>query len=60
VDDRDKNVEMFRDGGGFGVLVPRPWNSAYNIEPWLTTDLKIIFDILTGKSKDLKDGNIPQ
>jgi hypothetical protein len=27
VDDHDKNVESFRNAGGFAFLVPRPWNS---------------------------------
>lgn len=30
IDDRDKNVEEFREVGGHAVLVPRPWNNSYH------------------------------
>ena len=29
IDDRDENVEMFREAGGSAILVPRPWNKLY-------------------------------
>ena len=31
IDDRDKNVDEFADGGGSGIIVPRPWNRCYSI-----------------------------
>lgn len=30
IDDRDSNVEEFRENGGNAVLVPRPWNSLHS------------------------------
>lgn len=30
LDDRDTNVEKFDEAGGFGILVPRLWNSRWN------------------------------
>jgi len=27
IDDRDRNIEEWRSGGGIGILFPRPWNS---------------------------------
>lgn len=33
IDDSDHNVNAFREAGGQAILVPRPWNSAYN---WAT------------------------
>ncbi len=33
VDDRDKNCEAFRAGGGQAVLVPRMWNSMHALSP---------------------------
>lgn len=29
IDDADHNVRAFRDGGGFGLLLPRPWNARH-------------------------------
>lgn len=29
VDDRDRNIDDWEEAGGYGVLVPRPWNVAY-------------------------------
>jgi FMN phosphatase YigB (HAD superfamily) len=29
IDDSDKNIDAFREGGGRGILVPRPWNSMH-------------------------------
>jgi 5'(3')-deoxyribonucleotidase len=29
IDDRDKNIKDFRDAGGAGIIVPRPWNSEW-------------------------------
>ena len=37
IDDRDKNVEEFREHGGKAILVPRPWNTQYEQEPSLLT-----------------------
>ena len=31
IDDRDRNVEEFVDAGGYGILLPRPWNSLYHL-----------------------------
>lgn len=31
IDDRDKNIDEFNKAGGRAILVPRPWNRAYNI-----------------------------
>ena len=31
IDDGDKNIDEFNKAGGRGILVPRPWNRAYNI-----------------------------
>ncbi len=29
IDDKDKNVQEFRHGGGYAVLSPRPWNNRH-------------------------------
>lgn len=29
IDDQDKNVQIFRHGGGYAVLAPRPWNNRH-------------------------------
>lgn len=29
IDDQDVNVQKFRHGGGYAVLVPRPWNNRH-------------------------------
>ncbi len=29
IDDQDTNVQKFRHGGGYAVLVPRPWNNRH-------------------------------
>lgn len=35
IDDRDKNLEDFQMYGGFGVLVPQPWNRGHSSkDPW--------------------------
>jgi 5'(3')-deoxyribonucleotidase len=31
IDDRDKNVDDFRDAGGTAILVPRPWNTKWHV-----------------------------
>ena len=31
IDDRDKNIDEFREAGGQGILVPRPWNRDYGM-----------------------------
>lgn len=47
VDDCDKNIIDFRREGGFGVLVPRPWNTLYKLEGKLLDELNVHFtDIL--------------
>ena len=30
LDDRDKNIESFRDAGGAGIVVPRSWNCEWS------------------------------
>lgn len=32
IDDRDKNCADFIEAGGMAITVPRPWNSAYNVD----------------------------
>jgi hypothetical protein len=32
IDDADHNVEEFREAGGQGILVPRPWNTHHNLD----------------------------
>jgi len=32
VDDADKNINGFREFGGVGILVPRLWNSAFDLQ----------------------------
>jgi 5'(3')-deoxyribonucleotidase len=34
IDDNDANVQEFRDEGGQAILMPRPWNSLHNVEPF--------------------------
>lgn len=29
IDDKDSNIQKFREGGGLAILVPRHWNSAH-------------------------------
>jgi hypothetical protein len=29
IDDMDKNISPFTEAGGHGVLIPRPWNTAF-------------------------------
>lgn len=31
IDDKDENIDKWIDAGGIGILVPRPWNSAYHV-----------------------------
>lgn len=31
IDDKDENVDGFREAGGQGILVPRPWNRDYGM-----------------------------
>ncbi|HUW48066.1 MAG TPA: hypothetical protein VMW36_04900 [Patescibacteria group bacterium] len=31
IDDCDKNINEWRANGGFGILVPRPWNSLHSL-----------------------------
>jgi hypothetical protein len=31
IDDKDSNIDAWIDAGGIGILVPRPWNSAYHV-----------------------------
>jgi len=31
IDDKDENVNEFREAGGRGLLVPRPWNADYGM-----------------------------
>ncbi len=33
IDDGDRNVAAFREGGGQAILVPRPWNSLHGRDP---------------------------
>jgi hypothetical protein len=35
IDDSDKNIRMFREWGGHGILVPRPWNPYKSRGSWL-------------------------
>lgn len=39
IDDRDKNVEAFRNAGGNAILVPRLWNSKHGLASSLRTVL---------------------
>jgi len=41
LDDRQKNVFDFRDAGGVGWVVPRPWNDHWGYEPHLIRELKL-------------------
>jgi 5'(3')-deoxyribonucleotidase len=31
IDDSDKNVVAFREAGGIGILLPRPWNALHEV-----------------------------
>lgn len=31
IDDKDQNIDEFREAGGQGILVPRPWNRDYGM-----------------------------
>ena len=33
IDDMPENVDKFRDKGGKAILVPRPWNRNYHLDP---------------------------
>ncbi len=49
IDDKDSNVESFREHGGSGFLIPQPWNSAHekfldNYVPKLKEDLTMLRD----------------
>jgi 5'(3')-deoxyribonucleotidase len=43
VDDRDKSVDKFCCAGGYGVLVPAPWNREYRLtqHSWCLTSKRI-------------------
>jgi 5'(3')-deoxyribonucleotidase len=32
IDDKNENIDKFVDHGGFGILVPRPWNNMHHLE----------------------------
>lgn len=42
IDDRDKNINLFKKAGGRGIIVPRPWNSLHEQEtiPYLSAQLE--------------------
>jgi len=49
IDDRVENVDCFREAGGQGMLVPRPWNVLSDItipKSYLLTTLESIFNNL--------------
>jgi len=48
IDDRDKNIEDFQFYGGYGILIPRPWNSEYK-------SMYDSFDILYSKLSELSN-----
>jgi len=39
-DDKDENVEGFSRAGGYGLLVPRPWNVDYGMAEYTTQIVK--------------------
>jgi len=41
IDDRDRNIEEFRDAGGHALLVPRPWNSLAHLDTSLYLDRRL-------------------
>ncbi len=48
IDDRDKNVDEFREAGGHAILMPRPWNTHHHIrDPWQLIDF--CFHMLSAK-----------
>ena len=39
IDDKDQNIDEFREAGGQGILVPRPWNELHG---WAGETLQVI------------------
>lgn len=35
IDDSDEQIRRWREAGGNGVIIPRPWNAAYGLDPML-------------------------
>lgn len=49
IDDNDSNIEQWEDAGGYGILVPRPWNSFYECDTLSTvSNLLRTFNCLMG------------
>jgi 5'(3')-deoxyribonucleotidase len=46
IDDRDENVEEFREAGGKAILVPRPWNKLYQLRFNTLDHIKICIDLI--------------
>ena len=49
VDDYKPNVQAFREHGGQGWLVPRPWNESWEREPFLLEDLDAYLCLLKSR-----------
>ena len=45
IDDVEENILDFEAGGGHGVLVPRPWNRLWAVDPFdaVEQQLEILF-----------------
>ena len=45
IDDRNENIDAFRSYGGFGVMVPRPWNRMHDYNGSVIEFLKYKLEI---------------
>jgi len=45
IDDSDENVDAFRRAGGEAILMPKPWNSLFDLEvyPYLVREIDNLF-----------------